>query len=144
VIDRKLGDTRGTAILLHNLGNVAWSQGDLREAKRLLKESLELGRSVGDQEGDALTLANLASLELATDDVTAAKAAIQQALKVARKLRDAETAMYALRPVLPFLRPTAPIIWRRSYLAPRSASARQAESRFPLPKRTSMTGSSYR
>jgi tetratricopeptide (TPR) repeat protein len=61
---RALGDQRGVALSLHNLGRVAYYRGDYTAARSLCEASLETYRVVGDQAGIADLLHSLASYSI--------------------------------------------------------------------------------
>jgi tetratricopeptide (TPR) repeat protein len=83
---RELGDTRGIATVLNNLGVVAMEQGDTDAARALYEESLTLRRELGDREGTATSLANLAKIALERGDDVAARALYAQSLSLHRDL----------------------------------------------------------
>ncbi|RME37220.1 MAG: tetratricopeptide repeat protein, partial [Thermoflexia bacterium] len=62
-IKEQLGDRAGVASTLHQLGNLAYLQGDYPEARRLYEESLRIKEQLGDRAGVAITTAQLALLE---------------------------------------------------------------------------------
>jgi tetratricopeptide (TPR) repeat protein len=55
-----LGDRRGIASVLHNLGEVTHNEGDFPEARRLHHEALEIRRSLRDVTGAAYSASALA------------------------------------------------------------------------------------
>jgi hypothetical protein len=61
-LKQELGDKRGIAGSLNDLGLVALEQGDYTGATSLLAESLTIRRDVGDKWGIAASLAGLAGL----------------------------------------------------------------------------------
>ena len=64
-IQKDLGDRRGMAFSLRELGTVAERTGELKRARELLSESLSTLRDLGDREGVAESLESLASLAAA-------------------------------------------------------------------------------
>jgi hypothetical protein len=46
-IKREIGDRKGEASSLHNLGNIADARGDLAEAEKLWRESVRIEREIG-------------------------------------------------------------------------------------------------
>jgi len=60
---QELGDKRGLAQTLHQMGNLAYVTGDLGEARRLYSESLKIKQELGDKRGEASTLAQFSLLE---------------------------------------------------------------------------------
>lgn len=64
---RLLGDRRGVAMSLNNLGNVARDQGDLASAHTVHQESLKICSEVGNRRGIAESLESFASLSATQD-----------------------------------------------------------------------------
>ena len=62
-IRRALGDRRGVAIVLNDLGALARRAGDLARAAGLHEEALGIRRALGDRWGIAFSLDCLAALE---------------------------------------------------------------------------------
>jgi tetratricopeptide (TPR) repeat protein len=58
-IKEEIGDRRGIAISLNNLGNLHWNLGDYARALAFYERSLKIQEEIGDRDGEALTLANL-------------------------------------------------------------------------------------
>src|SRR5436190_443773 len=54
---RDLGDRRGIAWVVNNLGNVAFGEGDYDTARARHEESLRIRRELGDRQGIALSRA---------------------------------------------------------------------------------------
>jgi len=61
-ISIQIGDRKGEAVSLNNLGNVARKGGDLVEAERLYREGLAIAREIGNREEVANILANISSM----------------------------------------------------------------------------------
>ena len=59
---RKGGQRRDKAGMAHNLGNVAYLQGDYDQARRLYQQALDLKQQLGDRAGVAITLHQLGRL----------------------------------------------------------------------------------
>ncbi|MCP4538023.1 MAG: tetratricopeptide repeat protein [Chloroflexi bacterium] len=56
VLAREIDDREGAAIVLYNLGDVAYRQGESEQAEKYAQESLELCEQVGDRQGVAYAL----------------------------------------------------------------------------------------
>jgi predicted ATPase/class 3 adenylate cyclase len=85
---RELGDRRGIAASLGNLGNVTSEQGDFTSARALHEESLAIRRELGDQSGIAVSLNNLGNVALDQGDSPAARALYEESLAIRRQLGD--------------------------------------------------------
>ena len=85
---RELGDKRGTAGPLSNLGIVARKQGDYIQAMALYEEALALQRELGDKGGTAGSLNNLGNVAREQGDYTRAVALYEEALALWRELGD--------------------------------------------------------
>ncbi len=91
-IFRSLLDAPGVDPLLRSQGliaaaSLAWSQGNLREARRLCEESLPILRDGGDERVAANALALLGTLESDEGNYTQAIERLQEALEIRRKHR---------------------------------------------------------
>jgi predicted ATPase/Tfp pilus assembly protein PilF/transcriptional regulator with XRE-family HTH domain len=84
-IERALGNQRGIANSLRNLGNVAKDQGDYAAARALLAESLALDREIGDRRGIASSLNNLGIVALDQGDYAAAHTLFTESLTIERQ-----------------------------------------------------------
>jgi predicted ATPase/class 3 adenylate cyclase len=87
-LQRGLGDTRGVATALNNMGNVATSHGDLGRAAGLYEESQVLWRSLKDDVGTASALNNRATVARLQGDGERATALAEESLKLRRVLKD--------------------------------------------------------
>jgi tetratricopeptide (TPR) repeat protein len=87
-INRDLGDKRGEAITLHQMGNLAYVTGDLAEARCLYSESLKIAQDVGDESGVAMTLHQMGNLAYATGDLSEARRLYGESLKILQDLGD--------------------------------------------------------
>ena len=56
---REIDDKKGLATSLNNLGLIAQTRGDFREAEWLYRQCLTIAREIGDQQGEATFLSNL-------------------------------------------------------------------------------------
>lgn len=59
MIYRQLGDQKGIALSLSNLGHVANALGNHKAARQYCVESLTVNRALGDQRNVAISLDNL-------------------------------------------------------------------------------------
>jgi predicted ATPase/DNA-binding winged helix-turn-helix (wHTH) protein len=87
-IRRQLGDQRGIAIALNNLGNIATDQGDYSLAKALFEETLAIRRERGDRQGIATTLGNLGTVARQLGDLSTSRALQEDSLAIRRELGD--------------------------------------------------------
>lgn len=55
VIAREIGDQRGEANALGNLGNARYALGDAQKASRLFEEQLIIARKIGDRRREGST-----------------------------------------------------------------------------------------
>jgi len=93
---RELGDKRGIATALNDLGWVAWRQGDYTVARALSEESLALWRELGETQGIATSLTNLGWIAQYQGDYTAAYALHQESLDLRRILADKRGVAFSL------------------------------------------------
>jgi predicted ATPase/class 3 adenylate cyclase len=82
---RQLGDTRGAATSLGNLGHIALDWGDFERAERLLEESLALARESGSSWDTCNALRNLARLEWYRGKRERAQTLGEESFSIARK-----------------------------------------------------------
>ena len=94
---RELGDKRGIAHTLNNLGLVAWHQGNYSEAIAAYEESLALKRQLGDKRGIASSLGNLAIVTWYQGDYERARALYTESLALFRELEDKKNIAISLR-----------------------------------------------
>jgi len=87
-VSRALGDQRGIAEALNNLGNTALSRGDQQLAVRLYERSYELRRGLGDPHDLAMSVNNLAVSAIEVGDLPRAGPLLEQAIALAREHRD--------------------------------------------------------
>lgn len=85
---RELGDSRGIATALNDLGWVAWRQGDYTAARTLSAESLVRWRELGDSRGIATSLTNLGRTAHHQGDYTTASALHQEGLALRQEVED--------------------------------------------------------
>ncbi len=80
------GRTRERAAVLHQLGNLAYLQGDYPEARRLYEASLRIKEQLGDRAGMAITLHQLGILAQDQGDYPEARRLYEQAAETFRDL----------------------------------------------------------
>ncbi len=85
---RELGDARGVALSLGNLGQIAVEQGDVERGIPLLEESLALLRELGDRERIARALHSLGTAALLAQQNERAEEALRESLAIRRELGD--------------------------------------------------------
>lgn len=83
-----MGDTRGIAASLHNLGIVARERGEYAAAASLFEQSLPLLRDVGDTYGIATSLISSGDIARQQGDYARAKALSEEGLALHRDLGD--------------------------------------------------------
>jgi tetratricopeptide (TPR) repeat protein/transcriptional regulator with XRE-family HTH domain len=93
---RRLGDRRGQAGALTNLGDIRRLTGDHPGAARDLEEALALYRDIGDRGGEAGALTNLGIVRVLTGNYAAATAALEEALNIYRDTADRRGQAYVL------------------------------------------------
>jgi tetratricopeptide (TPR) repeat protein len=87
-IRRSLGDERGTAATLNNLGLVHRHQANYDKARPLFYDALELFRKLGQERAVATCLSNLASVHSAHGDYAAADQSAREAIQIFRSIGD--------------------------------------------------------
>jgi predicted ATPase/tRNA A-37 threonylcarbamoyl transferase component Bud32 len=102
---RKLGDKRGTAIVLNNLAWIACHRGELAAAQKLAQEALDLHRQAGDQRGEAVALNNLSWVAYSRSDFAPALSLQEQSLALRRKIGDEKGVAFALSVLAQFEEP---------------------------------------
>jgi non-specific serine/threonine protein kinase len=85
---RELGDRRGIAVTLGNLGLVAREQGDASSARLLHEQGLAIFREIGNRRGVAVALGNLGNVSHDLGDRAVAQASYEEALAICRELGD--------------------------------------------------------
>jgi len=91
-----LGDQKGIASSLINLGNVAIEQGDYGAARALFEKSLAIRRQLNDLWGIAASLNNLGNVALDQSQCSEARALYEECLQIARELGDKRSVAMAL------------------------------------------------
>jgi predicted ATPase/DNA-binding CsgD family transcriptional regulator len=87
-IYRRLGDERGVAAVLQNLGRVSAELGEWTAAFSFLEESLAIARRSENRPGIALSHFNLGSVQLLGGDLPSARAHLEESLDHYRELDD--------------------------------------------------------
>lgn len=87
-IYRETGDKIGVAIILHQLGNLAFHKENNAEAKLLYEESLAIKKELGYLEGIANTFHQLGALAERSKDFLAAESLYQESLINREKMAD--------------------------------------------------------
>jgi hypothetical protein len=93
---RKLGNKRGIAVSLSDLGIVASSQRDLKRAAALHEESLALRRELGDNGGVAAALSHLGDVAIAEEDYARASGLMEESLQLAQELDDKQVISFCI------------------------------------------------
>jgi predicted ATPase/class 3 adenylate cyclase len=93
---RELGDKRGMAIALNDLGISSNVRGDYERASAFLEESLELSRELGDAWGVAVVLGSLGWTALVNGDYERATTLSEESLELFRELGDVRAVAYTL------------------------------------------------
>jgi tetratricopeptide (TPR) repeat protein len=84
-VNRELGDKRGIAVLLGNLGTNALRQRDFERARTLLEESLALRREMGERRGVGYMLRCLSAVASSQGDYARAQTLLAESLTFARE-----------------------------------------------------------
>ncbi len=87
-LQEQLGDERGIADALHNLGAVAWRHGDYGQARANEEKGLAIRRKLGDKSAIATSLHALGTYAQDQNDLERAAAFYQEALAIRRDLGD--------------------------------------------------------
>src|SRR5690606_22399347 len=85
-ISRAIGDRRGIALALDNLGFVAQLQGKYDQATMYLEESFSLAQAIGNRQNSANTLLNLGHVATAQNNAEKAVDLFYQALRIAHEI----------------------------------------------------------
>jgi tetratricopeptide (TPR) repeat protein len=93
---RDLGDRRGEAAVLGNLGSVAQELGELAAAVTYHQQDLAISREIGNRHGEGQALANLGESLLRQDHWQTAIRTCEQAITIAQELGDHDTEGWAL------------------------------------------------
>ncbi|MBN1659927.1 MAG: tetratricopeptide repeat protein [Anaerolineae bacterium] len=88
-LHREIGDRRGEAWTLNNLGVLAlYGLADYARARELFEQFLALCRAIGDLQGEEYALMNLGDLGASTADYAEARGYYNQALRLSRQIGD--------------------------------------------------------
>jgi predicted ATPase/DNA-binding winged helix-turn-helix (wHTH) protein len=93
---REIGNKRGIASALNDLGWMAWRQGDYAVAQALSAESLVLWQDLGETQGIATALTNLGWIAHHRGDYAAAWSLFEESLALRRALEDKRGVAFAL------------------------------------------------
>jgi non-specific serine/threonine protein kinase len=85
---RDLGDKRGLAWTLNNLGLIAYDQGEYERAVALHEESLAIHRALGAEDGAGISLYDLGNAVHAVGDTRRARTVYDEALSLLRDAGD--------------------------------------------------------
>lgn len=85
-IKKKLGDEKGIAVTLHELGRLAQNHGELEEAREFYSQSLEIARRLGNQQNIASTLHELGRLAHYQGELETARRLFEESLEIQKKL----------------------------------------------------------
>ncbi|MDQ3707447.1 MAG: tetratricopeptide repeat protein [Chloroflexota bacterium] len=91
LLGRGIGDMRGIAGALGNLGLVAWNLEDYEQAYALNKESLEILRELGDKHGMARSLTGLGAIAYSQGNHAEAMTAYTEALQLFEEFGDRQS-----------------------------------------------------
>ena len=86
-IRRVVGDRRGEALTLKNMGSVYQSLGETQKALDKHNEALLIFQEIGDRNGEATILLEIARVEQKRGDLTQARQTIEQAVSIIESLR---------------------------------------------------------
>jgi predicted ATPase/class 3 adenylate cyclase/lipoprotein NlpI len=87
---REIGDTRGIAASLNNLGLVSYRQGDYAAARSFHEQSLAIKKERGDKWGMSSSFMNLGLLAQEVGDFASARSLYEQSLALKEELGDKE------------------------------------------------------
>jgi ATP/maltotriose-dependent transcriptional regulator MalT len=93
---REVGNPDGIASAMSDLGGVRLVQGDLKQARRLLEDSVPNYAAVEDKEGVALSLNNLGDLARQSGDLSLAETNYQRAKATAEEIENKSAEAYVL------------------------------------------------
>jgi len=85
-VSREIGDRRGIAKALNNMGMVAWGQGSYEKEEKLFRESLETNREIGDRRGTAASLDNLGNVAFRQRRYESAEKLHRESFKIYREI----------------------------------------------------------
>jgi predicted ATPase/class 3 adenylate cyclase len=94
---RTLGNARGVARALMNLGNLKRRHGELDEAEAMFRQALALYKEIGATFGHGGALLNLGDLHAARGDREAARSFFEQAREISRRQSNPITYAFSLQ-----------------------------------------------
>jgi tetratricopeptide (TPR) repeat protein len=95
-IKREIGDRRGLAYSLNNLGYLGWLVGNYETVEADVKECLTIFRDIGDRKGVSFALTNLGNLAQGRQEYQRAQQLYEESLAVSRELDYKIGMAYAL------------------------------------------------
>jgi tetratricopeptide (TPR) repeat protein len=87
-IKERIGDVKGKAATLHEMGRVIAQQGDIERALQLWQQSLEIEERIGDVKGKAATLHQMAGVIAQQGDIERALQLWQQSVDIEERIGD--------------------------------------------------------
>ena len=96
ILYRELGDRRGTALALRDIGAAMTHKGDHADARRCYEESAEVFREIGDRALLATAIANIGEIAAREGDLEEATARTREALEIQRELENSFGTMISL------------------------------------------------
>jgi tetratricopeptide (TPR) repeat protein len=93
---RELGDQRGTALALRDIGAATTHKGDHAEARRYYEESAEIFREIGDRAMLATAIANIGEIASREGDFDEAAVRTREALEIQREMGNSFGTMISL------------------------------------------------
>ena len=95
-IQCQIGDRRGEANSLNNLGNAYNSLGEYQQAIAFLQQQLEIARQIGDRRGEANSLNNLGSVYLSLKNYQKVLEYCQQSANLYREINQTHREIISL------------------------------------------------
>ncbi|NQU04914.1 MAG: tetratricopeptide repeat protein [Calditrichaeota bacterium] len=87
-LSRALGDRRGEARCLNNIGLIHENCGDCDQALELYMESLAIKREIGDSQGEGISLNNIGNIHINRGEYDQALESYNASLLIRREIRD--------------------------------------------------------
>ncbi len=107
-IDREIGDRRGEAISLGNLGNAYYSLGQYQQAIEFQQQSLEIEREIGNRGGEAISWYNYGDTLAKLGKKSQAKAAYVKAQEFFQAIGHQEYSQMANKAIENLSQPNNP------------------------------------
>jgi tetratricopeptide (TPR) repeat protein len=95
-INKRIGNIRGVAVCLNQIGTVTRIDGDLGKAEKLTQESLEIRRKIGDKQGIAACLHELALVAASQRKLDVAENLFRKTLQILNELGDRSRVAWTL------------------------------------------------